>query len=104
MEKVRMKLPAERAEVPVELGRVNRQPSRETHELEVIALASEGEDSGALRTEVDVYWSAAAAALADLNGRCTDFRGHPPKELPQPQVVFAFGLLNTNPLLIKLVS
>jgi hypothetical protein len=27
-----------------------------------------------------------------------------PKELPQPQVDFAFGLLNTKPLLIKLVS
>jgi hypothetical protein len=26
------------------------------------------------------------------------------KEMPQPQVLFAFGLLNTNPLLIRLVS
>lgn len=27
-----------------------------------------------------------------------------PNELPQPQVVFAFGLLNTKPLLNRLVS
>jgi hypothetical protein len=27
-----------------------------------------------------------------------------PNELPQPQVDFAFGLLKTNPLLIRLVS
>jgi hypothetical protein len=26
------------------------------------------------------------------------------KEMPQPQVLFAFGLLNTNPLLIRFVS
>ncbi len=29
---------------------------------------------------------------------------HAPKELPQPHEVFAFGLLNTKPLLIMLVS
>jgi len=38
-------------------------------------------------------------------GQASDFRFrlHAPKELPQPQVDFAFGLLNTNPLLIMFV-
>jgi len=31
-------------------------------------------------------------------------RAYAPKELPQPQVDFAFGLLNTNPFDIRFVS
>ena len=94
-----MKLTAERTEPLLEVGRVHRQLSRQPEEAEVVALTGERQDLRALGTEVRIERSACAAMAASLE------RGvHAPNELPQPQVVFAFGLLNTNPLLIMFVS
>ena len=75
-------------------------------------MTAERENFRALGAEVRVDRRPAAAALADLKRRRGHVRSHKgaavagyaPKELPQPQVLFAFGLLNTKPLLIRLVS
>ena len=103
-----MKLAAQLAEAPLEIRAVDVQFSRQAEEAEVVAVAPEGQNFRALRAEVRVEGRAGAALAAHLKrrgcrGRHTR-RAYAPKELPQPQVVFAFGLLNTKPLLIKFVS
>ena len=103
-----MELAAERAKPLFEIGDVEVQLARNAEEREIVALTAERQDLRALRAEVHVDRGAAAAGAADLNrggrggGHFTLF--YAPKELPQPQVDFAFGLLKTNPLLIRLVS
>jgi hypothetical protein len=103
-----MELPAERPEALFEVGLVDAELSRQAKEAEIVAVPTEREDVRALRTEVDVYRRAAAAILANLKRRCRRLGGHfncyAPKELPHPHVVLAFGLLKTNPLLIRFVS
>ena len=49
-----MKLPAERAEALLEIGRVDVQLARQPEEREVVAVTAERQDLRALRTEVRV--------------------------------------------------
>jgi len=51
---------------------------------------------------VDLQFAGKTEEAEEVAGPDVDI--HAPKELPQPQVDFAFGLLNTKPLLIMLVS
>ena len=94
-----MKLTAERSEAPFQIGGVEVQLPRQPEEAEIVGLTLERKDFRALWTEVRVERGARAAVAAGLQRG-----GHAPNELPQPQVDFAFGLLNTNPLLIMFVS
>src|SRR5262245_17108328 len=70
VEIVWMKLPAQVAKPSLEIGRLNRELSRQPHEREIVAVPSEREDPAALRTEVLVYRGprAAAAALERRDG------------------------------------
>ena len=103
-----MELAAERTEPLFEVSDVEVQLPGNAEKRKIVALTAERQDLRALRAEVHVDRRAAAAGSADLNrrgrggGHFTLF--YAPKELPQPQVAFAFGLLKTNPLLIRLVS
>ena len=106
-----MKLSAEQPESRVQVGWVDIQLPWQAEEVEVVAVTAQREDFGALGAEVRVDWRPSAAALADLKLRRGHVRSHKargrgyaPNELPQPQVPFAFGLLNTKPLLMRLVS
>jgi hypothetical protein len=100
-----MELAAEIAEASLEVRQIDLQPAWQAEEAEVVAVPPDRQDPAALRTEVIVDWRAGAAASAfelryraNRDGLSGGHGGYAPKELPQPQVCFAFGLLNTNPL------
>src|SRR5262245_35075456 len=59
-----MKLAAQLAEAPLEIGRLDRQLPRQTEEREVVAMTAQRENAAALRTEVLVDRSPRAAAAA----------------------------------------
>src|SRR5262245_5230636 len=108
VEVVRMELPAQVAEAPLEIPWIEVQFPPQAEKRKVIAVAAERQNLGALRTEMRVDRRATATVTTHLKRRgCRRRhrrRAYAPNELPQPQVVFAFGLLNTKPLLIKFVS
>ena len=85
-------------EALLELCRVQHQLSRNPEEREIVRLLGKRQDVLALRAEVSLGRRTCAAIAALIHD------GYAPKELPQPQVCFAFGLLNTNPLLSSAVS
>ena len=120
---VGMKLTAQIAEAPLEVRRRDRQLARQAEEREVVAVPAQRQDAAALRAEVLVDRSAGAAAAAlerrdgltrmasnreSVDGTVPQTASpaarHAPNELPQPQVCFAFGLLNTNPWVSSAVS
>jgi hypothetical protein len=61
-----MKLAAERSESPLQIGNIDVQFSRQTEEGEIVAVAAERQDLGALRAEVRVNRRASPASLAGL--------------------------------------
>ena len=101
----------------------------EAEEPEVVAVPGKRQDLLALRAEVRVGRRAGTAVPARLDGDGLGVRGHgriacargvarrraargtrgpPPRytvnDVPQLQLVFAFGFWKTKPLLIRLVS
>ena len=66
VEKIRMKLAAERSESPLQIGHVEVQFSRQTEEGEIVAVAAERQNLRALRAEVRVNRRASPASLAGL--------------------------------------
>jgi hypothetical protein len=61
-----MKLTAQRPESLLEIRGGEVQPARQTEETEIVAVTAQREDLRALRAEMDVDRSAAAAVLARL--------------------------------------
>ena len=61
-----MKLPAERAEAPRELGGLQVEAVRQADEREVVAMPAERQNLRALRTEMRVNGRAAAAITTHL--------------------------------------
>src|SRR5262245_36104038 len=107
-----MKLSAEQPKPSVKVGRVDIQLPRHAEEAEVVAMTAQRKNFCALGAEVRVDRRPSTTALADLkrgrghvrSHKAQGVAGYAPNELPQPQVLFAFGLLNTKPLLMRLVS
>src|SRR5688572_2259722 len=114
---VRMKLAAQVAKAALEVLRVDPEAARQAKEREEVPEAAERQNAIALRAEMLVD-RGASAAVAALERRCgaqrnrvgSHMRGtspaahQAPKELPQPQVCFAFGLWKTKPCVSSAVS
>ena len=129
-----MKLPAQAAKPLLEIVGADVELARQPEKREVVTVPADRENLRALRAEVRVDRRAAAAVTADLKCGCglrghdiqvpgfhvPEFKvrtanvelwnlelwnlSYAPNELPQPHVDFAFGLLKTNPLLMRFVS
>ena len=105
-------------EATFQVRQIDLERPRETEIREVVAVPAEREDAAAARAEVLVDGCARAAVAALERRDVTNRNGigshgcpwqcslapHAPKELPQPQDCFAFGLWNTNPCVRSAVS
>ena len=89
-----MELATQLTKPALEILSGDRQLARQSEKREVVAVAAERQDAAAVRAEVFVNRRAGAtgAAFQRRLGTNGNRIGHAPKELPQPQVCFAFGL------------